>query len=463
MMVNRIICLATLPVFAGMFMGCITSQQHISLQDPVQLGSEYVSYRALEELPGETAGPGMEEPVGNISLRQALALAMLHNPELAAYSWESRAAEARIIRAGAMYNPEVEIEVEDFGGQDETEGFDSAVSTLQLSQVIELGGKRKQRMEIARLESSLTDWDYESKRLDVLTETVKKFIDLLGAQEYLNRARNTLKLVTDTHWLVTERVDSGKSAHIEKAKSQAEFVSADLAVRNAIRDLEMKRQSLASMWGSRAPVFQSAEATLGNIPEDIPSFEEIRLFVESSPEIKRLTQKYNLAKARVREEKSVRIPDLKFVAGIQQSEAEEGHTYIAGLGIELPAFNRNQGSIKEAKYKLEKVRYEVRAAETAIHTELAEIYRALISSWQTARTLEEDILPVSREALTAAEEGYRIGKFNFLEVLDAQRTFYETNNSMVDAQIVFHQAVADLERLTGKSMHQIFSYRERLK
>ena len=62
-----------------------------------------------------------------------------HNdrPSEEAYSWDIRSAEARMLQAGALPNPELEIEVEEFGGSGETEGFDAATTSVILSQVID--------------------------------------------------------------------------------------------------------------------------------------------------------------------------------------------------------------------------------------------------------------------------------------------------------------------------------------
>ena len=81
-------------------------------------------------------------PTGVIDLRDALAAALLGNPDLAAFSWEVRAREARTLQAGRFPNPELATEFEDFGGSGDRSGWQSAQSTLSLSQLIELGGKR---------------------------------------------------------------------------------------------------------------------------------------------------------------------------------------------------------------------------------------------------------------------------------------------------------------------------------
>jgi len=126
--------------------------------------------------------PNAEETTGSLVLYQALALALTKNPELSAFSWESRAQEAATLQAGLFPNPTFNANAANFGNQ-VIKGFDGDVVTLELSQLIELGGKRAARMEAASLTKQLADWDYETKRADVLTQVTQAFIDVLAAQQ----------------------------------------------------------------------------------------------------------------------------------------------------------------------------------------------------------------------------------------------------------------------------------------
>ena len=51
--------------------------------------------------------PPIKEPTGALTLREALALALTENPELAPFAWQARANEARILQAGLRLNPEL--------------------------------------------------------------------------------------------------------------------------------------------------------------------------------------------------------------------------------------------------------------------------------------------------------------------------------------------------------------------
>ena len=125
---------------------------------------------------------------------------------------------------------------------------------------------------------------------------------------------------------------------------------------------------------------------------------------------------------------------------------------IFGLSFPLPLFDRNQEAIREAQYNLARAFEERKSAEVVVRTALAATYQALSAAWATAIALKNDVLPGAQSAFDAVTEGYRIGKFDFLEVLDAQRTFFEVRGSYIDALAEYHRAVADVERLIGEPL-----------
>ena len=108
--------------------GCAAHKTDGVRPDPRPLGKDIATYHPPYK-PSKDAvvsPPQLEEPSGVISLRQALSLALMHNPELAAFSLEVRAGDAKALQASLFPNPELEAEVEDFGGTRERSKFDGA-------------------------------------------------------------------------------------------------------------------------------------------------------------------------------------------------------------------------------------------------------------------------------------------------------------------------------------------------
>src|SRR5262249_55405559 len=144
--------------------------------EPRPLGRHLPAYLA-PAAPALSAHHPVEEPQGVLSLEVVLRAGLLQNPELSAAAFDVHTAEARTLQTSLFPNPEIELELENFGGAGDVRGVDSSESTFQLSQLIELGGKRAKRLRAAGLERDIAGWDYEATRLEVLTEATKAFID----------------------------------------------------------------------------------------------------------------------------------------------------------------------------------------------------------------------------------------------------------------------------------------------
>ncbi len=114
--------------------------------------------------------PPVTNPTSAVSLRDAVSLALVQSPDLLAFDAGRRAAEARMLQAGRLPNPVLGTLIEDVGGSNRATDGASIVlpqTTVQLSQLVELGGKRAARQRLAGLDRDLVNWDYEAARLDV--------------------------------------------------------------------------------------------------------------------------------------------------------------------------------------------------------------------------------------------------------------------------------------------------------
>ncbi len=122
---------------------------------PRPLGKYIKTYNPINGDDEFVISEGYNEPTGSITLRQALSLALIRNPQLKAFSWEVRAREAQALQAGLLPNPELESLLEDFGGTGSVEGFKGTETTILLSQLIPLAGKISKRKKLAALNTNL--------------------------------------------------------------------------------------------------------------------------------------------------------------------------------------------------------------------------------------------------------------------------------------------------------------------
>jgi cobalt-zinc-cadmium efflux system outer membrane protein len=90
-----------------------------------------------------------------------------------------------------------------------------------------------------------------------------------------------------------------------------------------------------------------------------------------------------------------------------------------------------------------------------VYTQLADAYQAMATAHAQAGILREQILPEAQKAFDASSAGYQQGKFAYLDVLDAQRTLFDSRNQYLTAMTEFYAAAADLEALVGQSLQSI--------
>lgn len=442
-----------------------------------------------------------------LSLADVIVRVLEHNPTLAAFAWDIRAAEARRIQAALRPNPELAVEVEgirvgsrprnratsrslglgfDDGAPSveaglsrestESQGgaFGEAELTISLSQVVELGGKRARRLALADRDREAAAWDYEIARADALEEAAAAFVAALAAQERVGLERESVRLAEQVLETVAARVDAGRASPIEAHKSETALSVTRLAFDRSERDYASARTTLSALWGEVPATFEQVTGDLYAV-RPIPDLEPLLAQIEKNPDVKRWSAEMEKRQAAIALERAKGKPDVTLDLGLRLSGApderskgwsvgtdgilfgdsrsesrRDGDTsLVVGFSVPLPLFDRNQGSIQEAEHLAAKGAEESRATDVRLRAGLMESHQSLANAHDAVTTLREKVLPEAAATLAAVQEGYRQGKFGFLDVLDAQRTLFDAQNEYLDAVADYHRGVARMERLIG--------------
>ncbi|MFO1417420.1 MAG: TolC family protein [Methylotetracoccus sp.] len=392
----------------------------------------------------------MEEPKGALALGQALALALNRNPNLAAFSQEIRAREAAVLQAGLLPNPRLIGVAQNFGNAS-NKGFDGDWVSVELSQLIELGGKRAARIEAAAQTQELAGWDYEAQRIAVLTVVAQSFVEVLGAQERLDLAQQTVALAERAATVVGQQVEAGKVSPVEETRARVALATVRTDLIRAEREREAARKRLAALWGSTKPEFEHAVGELHAV-SPIPELQQLLDKIEQNPELARWATELTQRQALVDLAKTKAIPDLTVSVGMSEYLLTNSYGLVASASLPLPVFDRNQGGIQEAERLRTKAMDERYAAEVRVATALNTAYQALSASFAEAEAYKTSILPGAESAFDAVQTGYRLGKFALLDVLDTQRTLFAAKAQYLRALATYHQAVAEVERLIGQPL-----------
>ncbi|HEY8154820.1 MAG TPA: TolC family protein [Myxococcota bacterium] len=414
---------------------------------PYPVGRELSTFEAPASA-GASLPDVPPEPTGVLRLEQALAAALLRNPELAADAYEVRAREAALLQAGAFPNPTLSLEVEDFAGSGPFSGVESAQTTLLLGQLIELGGKRAARVDLAAADRDLAAWDHEVRRIDVLVRTADEFVDLLAAQERLRLADEALELARSMQRAASLRLRAGIGSPAEGIRAEVQVDVASVDREHTEHELATARQALAAMWSGEEPHFERAAGDLEQLPI-APSAEEVAQLLEASPSVARWRTQLARRDALRARATSDRIPDVTLIAGPRRLSGPDDTALVVGVAIPLPLWNRSRGAIAEAEHRVAKTVAEARASRVRAVMDLAEARIGLQASTEEAHLLRTRVLPGSERAVEALRRGYEQGRFAQVEVLDAERARLGAREQYLGALVEAHHNAQQIERLTG--------------
>lgn len=383
-----------------------------------------------------------------LTLRQALARTLQSNPELKAYSWDIREAEALVLQAGLKPSPEIGAALENPTGSGRFRNGDEMEQTIQLSQLLELGGKRRARVEEARAARIVTEWEYEAKRLDVLKDTTLAFVEVLAAQREMELAKETLALLEKSVSVADERVKAARAATVESIRASVATRSASIALDHAEHDLNIARSKLAAMWGSKSVDFGEARGDLNQRSED-PKIDVLRTRLARNPQLARWQAVREVRAAQLRTQEKQAVPNLTLYAGPRVTGVWREVTGVVGFSLPLPFGNRNQGNIAAAQAKLEKVADEKRAAESRAFADLEAAYQELMRAGHEATLLKTKLVPEAEQAVDQLNASYEAGRGTQLEVLDARRTLVAARQQHLLALTEYQKALATIEALTA--------------
>ncbi len=375
------------------------------------------------------------------SLASAIDRAQQHNGGLLALTQEIAALQARGVQAGTPPNPSLEYLRE---GKHEQGG----AITLQVAIPFELGGKRGARLDANAAEMQLATADLAVARMRVRAEVVAAYHEAYLAEQRLDLATQASAAARESTRSASARVTAGKISPVEETKAKVAEANLQIEAIEAKRDLAEARTKLALLWGGDAGELPRLATPDGRLPA-APSDSALTDAIAKAPLLQRAAAELDWRNASVRLERSNQYPDLSLILGTKREGVGRERQSVVGVSLPLPLFNRNQGAIIEAERRVDKSRAELESARQRLRAEASMAAARLTAALAQERVIREDVLPGGRSAFVAASKGFDAGKFNFLDVLDAQRTYFQAQAQHLRAIADAHRAAAALATLVG--------------
>lgn len=386
-----------------------------------------------------------------LTLSETLARVLQSNPELAVYPYEIRAAEARTLQAGLRPNPRISVDVDNVLGSGALSGIDAMETTLALSQVIEMGNKRSLRRDVGSWQRQAVERDYELARLDALAAAASRYLEVAQTQRLLNFSKQIVEWTQASEAVAKRRFDVGGASRAELGRARTDSMQASLETSNLEVRLASAKRRLAGLWGETEPDFAIVGAELFSLVE-IPDFTRVRAQLEQAPQLQRFLTQRRLRQAQLELAIAAGRQDIEVGAGFKHLRETNDIGMVLQFSMPLGLNDQNQGNIQAAREDLAVLDMEEEATRVRIFTELRNAYAQLEQTRRQVTVLRDDILPEARETLELIQEGYRAGRFSYLDVVQARQQVLAVENDAVLAATDFHQTLITLESLTGQPL-----------
>lgn len=390
---------------------------------------------------------------GNIDLAWAIQQTLEKNSELQRYPFELRSAEALKQQASIKPTARLGLEIENVLGKDDFKAADSAEVTLTLSQVIELGGKRKQRIALASASLQQQQAEYELTRLDVLAETSRRYYRLLQLQDQTRLVSQRIQQEQAALAVIRKSAKAGAVGQADVTKMALRLARSKAMQQQLIGEQKRSKLRLAAMWQGSGE-FYNVTGNLTQFPA-MPSQQTILSALENSPRLMQQLALQRLADTQLALAKANGKGDLEVGAGIRRFESTNEQALTLSFAMPLTFKNPNRGRIAAAQAQVNQSQFEIDQQRRQLELSLLEIQQSLNNSRQQALQISQELLPLANSLLTDTQRGYQSGRYSLLQWVDAQAELFSLKQQLADLHSAIYLQLLELERITGRPMTEV--------
>jgi cobalt-zinc-cadmium efflux system outer membrane protein len=402
-----------------------------------------VKTRSLLLIPILLSGSGTAARA--LSLHEAIDEGLRSHQLLAAATARVNAAEASRLQATRKPNPRLFLQAENARAWGRP-GFvypRDADSFLYLSQVVETGHKRTLRTDAAQASIQRSEAERAALRWQLAGRIAAAYWAAAGAAQYREAFRESLRNFDLTVQYHRDRVREGAMAEVDLLRMELESERLRAAFRVAEQDAVSARIRLFREMGQEDRPAESFPNSL----ENLPAVTAPDNWAATRPDLAALDEATRQAAAQIRVQQSLARPDPEVLGGYKRSNGFD--TVIAGVQINLPFRNRNEGNIAAATAERAAAEATRRAAAKAAAAEV----EAARTAYDARRELVTSTLPAvrarAREIARISAAAYREGGADLLRLLDAERGRIDADLQYVRALMEFQIAAVELQTALG--------------
>jgi cobalt-zinc-cadmium efflux system outer membrane protein len=379
-------------------------------------------------------------------LGEFIQFADANNPTLKQAAAIVRRSAAQAKQAGLYPNPSAGYQGEQIRGG----SFGGGEQGAYIAQSIVLGGKLGLRRNIYEQQKKSDEAATVAQIERVHGDVTQAFYKALAAQETVAVRRRLLKLTLDAVETVDQLANVGQADFPDILQSEVEAEQAKVDYVNAQRDFLQNFRILAAVAGRADLPASPLDGVLDAIP-DIDTNHIVETIIQASPAVKQAQIEITVAEAKLKDAKRESVPDLQLKAGEQYNfetisvlpTKAAGPQSFASAGVNLPLWNRNQGTKQAAEADIDRAQQDLQRVKLSLHQQAEPLVQMYLSSKFEADRYRTQLIPRAARAYQLYLQKYQSMAMAYPQVLVSQRTLFQLQASYIQAlSRVWQNAIA---------------------
>ena len=405
------------------------------------------------------------DPAQGASSDDLIRRALAANGELAAARIEIERVRARVRQAGLRPNPTVDLE--QTSGRFTTSPGERETS-IGVAVPIEIGGKRRRRIELAQAELEAVEAEVADRERRLAGEVRANYAEALAALRELETTENLNQLDLQTTRFVQVRVNEGESAPLELNLLRVEvdrFRSRRALVEGRLAAAILRLQVLAGISANDPLRLREDLGTLVLPAPPVSSEAAVDVALRNRPDLRLARLHEEVAQAGLNLARSTSAPDVTAFTRYTLSHSSFNDTPVGpisdrdklltfGMSIGIPIFNRNQGAKAEASAAISQARTRREFIEAVVRSEVQSAYARYEAARAAVNTFEQGVIARSNDNIRVIRAAYELGQFSITELLNEQRRLVDSQREFTEALSERYRALADLQSAIGAPVNQ---------
>jgi cobalt-zinc-cadmium efflux system outer membrane protein len=387
--------------------------------------------------------PAAAAPGEYLTLADLEQMALTSNPSLGRAQALVSAAQGNWVQVGLPPNPSA-----GYLGQQLGSGGRAEQHALLVEQEIVTGRKLRLNREVAYQELVRAEQQLAAQQQRVLTDVRQAFFEALLAQRRVELAQELVS-IAERGQVAAERLQrAGETSRADTLQADLEYEAAQIELNRAQNQHQRAWWSLTAVVGAPQLPPTILRGDLEALPAEATWEESLARLLSASPEVAAAAASIDRARWSLARARAEPIPNVRFQGAVMQDNGIGGKTDgIVQMLLPLPLWNRNQGGIDQAAGELMAAQQAFAQLELDLQSRLAPVYERYASALAQVRRYRERILPTAQQSLDLVRRGYEAGEFPYLNLLNAQRTFFQTNLQYLESLRELRLSAIEMEGL----------------